>query len=57
MQNSGVVVFGENSNMVVTHTKFINNGPFATVIYGSSSDLVIDHGTFTNNSGYAMDTI
>ena len=59
MQSVGVVLFGDNCNMLITHTKFINNkysGCSAT-IYASDTNLVISHSTFTNNSGlFILDT-
>ena len=55
-QNIGVVIFGDNnSNILITHTKFINNeytGPFAAV-YITESDAcqTISQSKFINNSG------
>ena len=59
VQNVGVVIFRENnSNMLITHIKFINNeytGPFATV-YAIESDanLTISQSKFINNSGSVL---
>ena len=53
--NVGVVIFGENSNMLISHTILINNeynGPFAAVyVTESDANLTISHSTFTNNTG------
>ena len=61
-QNIGMVIFANNSNMLITHTKFIDNiiysGPFASaVLYLWDSNLVIDCSAFSNNSGLLLDTI
>ena len=57
VQNVGVVIFGDNCNILITHTKFVNNkysGFFATV-YTSDTNLVISHSTFTDNTGQILD--
>ena len=51
VQNVGVAIFGDNCNMLITHTKFINNKysrHFAT-IYATDANLVISHSSFTNS--------
>ena len=57
--NDGVIVFGDNCNMLITHTKFINNkydGYFAgTIAKFNNANLVISYSTFTNNNGYVLD--
>ena len=53
MQNVGVLIFGDNCNMLITHTKFIDNeyrGSLA-MVYTTDTDLVITYSTFTKNSG------
>ena len=58
-QNVGVVIFGcNNSSVIITHTKFINNeygGPFAAVyVTKSDASLIITQSSFINNSGYEI---
>ena len=51
--NMGIVIFANNSNALITHTKFIDNiysGPFATVVYLSDSNLFIVYSAFSNNT-------
>ena len=59
VENVGVIIFGGNNcNMLITHTKFINNKYnryFAGTIYANNANLVISHSTFTNNNGYVLD--
>ena len=56
IRNIGVAIFGKNnSNMLITHTKFISNeynGPLAAVyVTESDANLTISHSIFTNNTG------
>ena len=51
--NDGVIVFGDNCNMFITHNKFINNF-HAVTIFVTNTNLVISHSTFTNNNGYVL---
>ena len=52
----GVVIIGDNCNMIISHAKFINeySGRLATV-HVTNTHLVISHSTFTNNSGEALE--
>ena len=54
--NVGVVIFGANCSMLITHTKFFNNkysAPFTTV-YANDTDLIVSDSTFTNNTGMVL---
>ena len=62
VQNMGMVIYANNSNVLITHTKFVDNyiiynGPFATVVYLSNSNLFINYSIFSNNSGLSLETI
>ena len=57
--NVGIVIFANNSNVLITHTKFIDNvysGPFASVVYLSDSNVFIVYSAFSNNSGLPLGT-
>ena len=60
-QNMGMVIFANNSNVLITHTKFIDNnicsGLFATVVYLSDSNLFLVYSVFSNNSELSLNTI
>ena len=48
--------FGESSDMLIAHTRFMNNmymysEYLATIVHVSDANLVITHSTFTNNAG------
>ena len=58
VQNIGMLIFGDNCNMLITHTKFINNEywdikhnfySYAAAVYVIYTNLTISHSTFTNN--------
>ena len=54
-----MIIVANNSNVLITHTKFIDNmysGPFTTVVYLSDSSLVIVYSAFSNNSGLPLHT-
>jgi hypothetical protein len=55
MQNEGVILLGENFNMLITHTRFMNNkcsiGCVATVIFITDSNLTVSYSTFSDNIG------
>ena len=61
VQNAGLITFGDNCNMLITHTKFIDNEYWdinctfcAAVVYVTHTNLTISHSTFTNNKGAAL---
>ena len=57
MLNEGVVIFGENCDMLITHTRFMNNmnsGYFTAIVCITDASLVINHSTFTNNTGIIL---
>ena len=58
VQNIGMLIFGDNCNMLITHTKFIDNEygdiqhsfySYAAAVYVIYTNLAISHSTFTNN--------
>ena len=52
-QNVGVLILGDNCNMLITHTNFIDNeysGSLA-MVYATNSDLVISYSMFTKSKG------
>ena len=52
-QNVGVLILGDNYNILITHTNFIDNeycGSLA-MIYVTDTDLVISYSTFTKSKG------
>ena len=60
VQNEGVIIFGENCDMHITHTRFsMNNmnpsGNIDTLVRIRDAKLVITHSTFTNNAGDILD--
>ena len=61
VQNIGMLIFGDNCNMLITHTKFINNKYwdikhkfYAAAVYVTYTNLTISHSTFTNNKGASL---
>ena len=57
VENVGVLIIGDKCNMLISHTKFINNkysGHFA-IVYATDTNLVISQSTFTNNTGRILD--
>ena len=58
VQNAGLLIFGDNCNILITHTKFINNDIkysfCAVAVHVTYTNLAISHGTFTNNKGAAL---
>ena len=58
VQNVGVLIFGDNCNVLITHTKFINNDInctfYAAAVYVTHTNLTISHSTFTNNKGASL---
>ena len=52
IHNVGVVLLGQNGNMLITHTNFINNkcrGYCSGAVYVTHTNLTISHSTFTSN--------
>ena len=52
IHNVGAILFGQNGNMLITHTNFINNkccGYCSGAVYVTHTNLTISHSTFTNN--------
>ena len=60
VQNAGLLIFGDNCNMLIIHTKFINNNIkytfFAAAVYMTYTNLTISHSTFTNNGATLVQT-
>ena len=60
VQNAGLLIFGDNCNMLITHTKFINNDIkysfCAVVVHVTYTNLTISHSTFTNNGAASVET-
>ena len=58
VQNVGLLTIGDNCNMFITHTKFINNNIkysfCAVAVHVTYTNLTISHSTFTNNKGAAL---
>ena len=55
VENMGLIIFGDNCNMLITHSKFISNKYDAAIVYATSTNLVISHSTFVNNTGQVLD--
>ena len=55
VENMGLIIFGDNCNMLITHSKFISNKYDAAIVYATSTNLVISHSTFINNTGQVLD--
>ena len=55
VENMGLIIFGDNCNMLITHSKFISNKYDAAIVYATRTNLVISHSTFINNTGQALD--
>ena len=57
MQNEGDIVYArENFNMLITHTRFMNNvcnysSGCVAIVFVTDSNLVISHSTYNNNIG------
>ena len=52
IHNVGAILFGQNGDMLITHTNFINNvcdGYCSGAVYVSHTNLTISHSTFTSN--------
>ena len=52
IHNVGAILLGQNGNMLITHTNFINNkyrGYCSGAVYVSHTNLTISHSTFTSN--------
>ena len=60
VQNAGLLIFGDNCNMLITHTKFINNNINCTfcavAVHVTHTNLTISHSTFTNNGAALVET-
>ena len=60
VQNVGLLIFGDNCNMLITHTKFINNNINCTfcavAVYVTHTNLTISHGTFINSGAALVQT-
>ena len=61
VQNVGMLIFGDNCNMLITHTKFVNNKYWdikytfcAVMVHVTHTNLTISHSTFTNNKGASL---
>jgi hypothetical protein len=53
VQNEGVILFGENFNMFITHTRFMDNvcRGYLAIVHVTDSNLIVSHSTFNNNTG------
>ena len=60
VQNIGMLIFGDNCNMLITHTKFINNDINCTfcavAVYVTHTNLTVSHSTFTKNGAALVRT-
>jgi hypothetical protein len=59
VQNEGVLLFGENFNMFITHTRFMNNKcsnllVVVCVAVVTNCNLTVSHSTFSNNTGLTI---
>ena len=50
VQNTGVTIFGDNGNVLIIHTTFIDNSADLAIVHITGIDLVIGHSTFINNA-------
>ena len=58
VENKGVLIFGENCDMLITHTRFMNNIYYSTaVVHVADANIVINHSTFTNNTGIILSVV
>ena len=61
VQNAGLLIFGDNCNMLIIHTKFINNDINCTfcavAVYVTHTNLTISHSTFTNSGAALVQTL
>ena len=57
VQNVGLLIFADNCNMLITHTKFVDNEYIGllAMVYVTDTNLVITYSTFTKNSGPIME--
>ena len=64
VQNVGLLIFGDNCNMLITHTKFVNNEYWdikytfcAVMVHVTHTNLTISHSTFTDNGATLVQTL
>jgi hypothetical protein len=55
VQNEGVILCGENFNILIAHIRFMNNKcSIGCVVIATDSNLTVSHSTFSDNTGLML---